>query len=123
MIAKYIAKVETKISEIRWLIKKDSLEVEFPEGTKIGYLKGHVVFINNSLLFFAEIISPYQKFYRFHYVDKNNSLSQRWDTAPHHKEIKTHPFHTHTPEGVFESKPLSLLQILDIISDFVRKSL
>lgn len=123
MIAEYIAKVKTKINQIRWLIKNESFQVELPEETRIGYLKGDIVFIDDSRLFFAEIVSPDKKSYRFHYMDKNNHLIQRWDTAPHHKETKTYPFHTHTPKAVFESKPLNLLQILDIISDSIRKSL
>ena len=123
MTAEYVAKVEAKINQIRWLIKNESFEVELPEETKIGYLKGHITFIDNSRLFFAETISPTLKSYRFHYMDKNNNLICRWDTAPHHKEIKTHPFHTHTSNAVSESKPLRFLQVLELVSNFIRKSL
>ena len=69
MIAEYIAKVETKINQIRWLIKNESFQVELPEETRIGYLKGDIIFIDDSRLFFAEIISPDRKSYRFHYME------------------------------------------------------
>lgn len=123
MITEYITKVKNKINQLRWLIKNESLQIELPEETRIGYIKGNIIFIDDSRIFFAEIVSPDKKSYRFHYMDKDSHLIRRWDTSPHHKEIKTHPFHTHTPKAILESKPLSLLQILDIISDSIQKSL
>lgn len=38
-------------------------------------------------------------------------------------EAKINQTHSHTPKTVFESKPLNILQILDIIGDSIRKSL
>lgn len=63
----YLTKVESAIEDIRWLIKRESIEIEAPEGTSIGYIKGSLHFIDDSKLNFAEIISSHGKNYRFHY--------------------------------------------------------
>jgi len=55
-------------------------------------------------------------------MDERNNLISRWDTAPHHKELKTYPYHVHLPDGVKESKRVTLLDVLDKIgSDIVSK--
>lgn len=119
----YITKVESAIENIRWLIKKESIEIEVPEGTSIGYIKGCLHFIDDSKLVFSEIISPERKDYRFHYMDKANHLIKRWDSAPHHRQIKTYPFHLHTPSAISESNPTNLLEILEIITSTIIKNL
>ena len=119
----YIAKVEAAIENIRWLIKKESIEIEAPEGTSIGYIKGSLHFIDDSRLIFSEIISPKKKDYRFHYMDKANRLIKRWDSAPHHRQIKSFPFHIHTPSGVSESSLVSLPEILEVIASAITKNL
>src|ERR1043166_2267727 len=31
--------------------------------------------------------------YRLHWQEKNGTLIQRWDTAPHHSELTSFPYH------------------------------
>ncbi|MCF8128560.1 MAG: DUF6516 family protein, partial [Deltaproteobacteria bacterium] len=33
--------------------------------------------------------------YRFHWQDRNGVLVKRWDNAPHHPQLETHPHHVH----------------------------
>lgn len=56
-------------------------------------------------------------------VDKkeNNRLIKRWDSAPHHKEITTFPFHLHTLEGVVECDKVNLIEVIDIIKALISK--
>jgi hypothetical protein len=47
----------------------------------------------------------------------------RWDSAPHHKEITTFPFHLHTPEGVMECDKVNLIEeVIDIVKVLMSKS-
>ena len=53
---------------------------------------------------------------------KGLNLIFRWDTAPHYKDLKTFPYHVHLPDGVKESKRVTLIDVLDKIeSDVVAK--
>ena len=45
----------------------------------------------------------------------------RWDSAPHHKEIASFPFHLHTPEGVRECDKVNLIEVVDIIKAVMTK--
>jgi len=123
----YISRLEKAIEQCRWLMKKESITFEFPESAGIGFIKGNIHFINDSTLVFSEIISSQKSSdeinYRFHYMDKNRRLINRWDSAPHHPKIKTFPFHCHTPKGVVESQAMSLINILNIIASLVIKDL
>src|SRR6266850_7725865 len=40
--------------------------------------------------------------YSFHWQRRDGALIQRWDTAPHHPELTTFPFHTHRATGEVE---------------------
>ena len=52
-------------------------------------------------------------------MDEGNNLISRWDTAPHHKDLKTFPYHVHLLDGVKESKRVTLLDVLDKIESVV----
>lgn len=119
----YLVKVESAIENIRWLLKKETIEIEAPEGTSLGYIKGFFHFIDDSRLIFSEIVSFQRKNYRFHYMDKSGHLIKRWDSASHHRQIKTFPFHLHSPSGIYESNPVSLPEILESIASIIIKNL
>lgn len=44
-----------------------------------------------------------------------NKLIVRWDSAPHHKELASFPFHKHTGHSAEAHKPMTLLEALDEI--------
>ncbi len=50
--------------------------------------------------------------YRYHYQDPSVALVLRYDNAPHHPEIPTHPDHKHTGDRVVASYHPSLEQVL-----------
>ena len=50
--------------------------------------------------------------YTYHYQDRQNNLIFRYDNAPHHPEVSTHPHHKHTPQGLEAANPLNLWDIL-----------
>ena len=48
-----------------------------------------------------------------------NNLILRWDSVPHHRHLKTFPFHLHTPQGVEEHPTITLLEVLDRIEAMI----
>ena len=50
--------------------------------------------------------------YAYH-ISKGSELIIRWDNAPHHKQIKTYPHHKHINENVFESREVTIDDILE----------
>lgn len=55
--------------------------------------------------------------YSFHWQDANHKLIRRWDNAPHHPEIRTHPYHVHenSEDNVKPSLPITALEMLYLI--------
>ena len=108
------------MEEIKWLIKKKNIELNLVS-EEMGIIKGKIVFVNNNALDFRELVSEGHTDYRFHFMDGNNRLIYRWDSAPHHKEITSFPYHLHTPEVVRECDKVSLIEVVDIIKVVMTK--
>ena len=104
---------------MKWLIDREALETEYDEDVNLGIIGGTITFKDGTVLNFKEIISLTDRNYRFHYMDKENRLIYRWDSAPHHKEVKTFPYHLHTSEGVVECKLVSFVDVLSKIENII----
>lgn len=102
------------------MIKKKNIEFSLVS-EEMGIIKGKIVFVDNYSLDFRELVSAEHTDYRFHFMDGNNRLIKRWDSAPHHKEITSFPFHLHTPEGVMECDKINLIEVIDIIKAAMSK--
>ena len=120
MIRDYFSEVEKKLEEIKWLIKKKTIEFNLVS-EEMGIIKGKIVFVDNYALDFRELVLEEHTDYRFHFMNGNNRLITRWDSAPHHKEITTFPFHLHTPEGVRECDKVNLIEVVDIVKALISK--
>ena len=110
----YFSKVQKKLDAFRWIIIEQSVNFDFVS-EEMGIITGKLVFIDNSILEFMELVSKKEAEYRFQFMDKNKNLLFRWDSAPHHKEIATFPYHMHTKKGVKESQKVNFAEILDIV--------
>lgn len=85
-----------------------------PTGNDIQLHDLSIHFIDESILYVKEIITPEERKYSYHWQDKNQKLITRWDTAPHHKYLDTFPHHKHDPDPA-PSKEITLKDILDHI--------
>lgn len=56
--------------------------------------------------------------YSFHWQDGTGRLRMRWDNAPHHPEVSTHPHHVHagSEPNVLPHAPVTVEEILNIIA-------
>ena len=115
MTIRYFKKVKNRIEKIEWLIKQVHIDTEYDEDANAGIIGGSITFKDGSIFHFKEVLLGENRHYRFHYMDESNNLIFRWDTAPHYKDLKTFPYHIHLPDGVKESKRVTLIEVLDKI--------
>jgi len=91
---------------------------------KIGLIKGTIIFINNSKLFFTEYLDLTYRIekltYSFHYQDKNSNLIFRYDNAVH-KPPLSFEYHKHIRNHIIQSEIPELRDVLEeIISNLLK---
>jgi hypothetical protein len=68
-----------------------------------GYLRGDVIFRDESLLHFREFVSigveVDRMVYSYHYQLADNSLVFRYDNTPHYPDLPNAPHHRHDDAG------------------------
>jgi len=119
MTVRYFETVKKRIARLEWLIERQSIDTEYNEDADVGVISGNITFKDGSVFHFKDVLLGKSRQYRFHYMDERRNLICRWDTAPHHKELKTFPYHIHLPDGVKESSPVKLIDVLDEIESIV----
>ena len=88
-----------------------------------GNLRIRLRFGDQSLLEISEAIvlvgeEPHWLSYRYHYQSSRTGIVFRYDNAPHHPEISTHPDHKHSGDDVSASPHPSIEQILREVEVF-----
>ena len=88
-----------------------------------GFLECRVLMVDGSMLKFSEYFTIDEgrikrNKYSFH-LQKNGEFILRWDNAPHHKELSTHPFHVHRKNGVHDSRNMTIDAVLGELSEFI----
>lgn len=111
-------KAQRKLEVIKWIIIEQSVNFDFVSD-EMGIIAGKLVFIDKSILEFMELVSTKEAEYRFQYMDEDKCLICRWDSAPHHRELSTFPYHLHMKNEVKESRKVNFLGILDIVIEKV----
>lgn len=119
MTVRYFRRVEERINTSAWLIEQKSVLTEYDEDADVGFIGGRIQFKDGSVFHFKEVLLGENRHYRFHYMDEENNLISRWDSAPHHRELKTFPYHVHSPDGVKDCESVSLIEVLDKIETIV----
>ena len=87
-----------------------------------GNLRIRLRFLDNSLVEVSESIqviddTPQWISYRYHYQDSIGNLIFRYDNAPHHPEVKTHPDHKHLFDKVLASTHPGIETVLKEIKE------
>jgi len=119
MTIRYFENIKNRITKLEWLIERKSIDTEYDEDADTGYIGGYINFKDGSVFYFKEVLFGQSRQYRFHYMDEKKNLISRWDTVPHHKDLKTFPYHIHLPDGVKECKPVTLNEVLGRIENIV----
>ena len=89
---------------------------------KLGLIKGQLVFIDNSKLYFMEYLDFQKKVekisYSFHYQNNNNRLIFRYDNAKHFPPLQFKD-HKHTREKIIKSEIPDIDKVLSEIIGLV----
>jgi len=86
-IEEYLAKLDAKLQEIAPVIISSSIQREIDINLGMGFIKGRITFADGSILEFSEQLPVERTKFRFHYMDAENNLIARWDSAPHHRDL------------------------------------
>jgi len=123
MIRKLVSEIEKSI-DASSIVISSSIQKYFGPGEETSYIKGHITIIDASILEIAvfavqsrDVLSIDK--YRLHYMSSAGQLLFRYDNAPHHPEIDSHPHHKHTPDKIITSKMPSLKEVLNEISAII----
>lgn len=119
MTIRYFKKIRNRLTRLEWLTERVNIDTEYDEDADAGIIGGSITFKDGSIFQFKEVLLGGKRHYRFHYMDEQNNLISRWDTAPHYRDLKTFPYHVHLPDGVKESKQVILIDVLNKIVDIV----
>jgi hypothetical protein len=105
-INEYFAQLMDAIRNCRWVINEDLTfrQIDLKE----GYINGILYIHGGYMLHVAEYIEIEKGFpkrikYRYQLQDNAERLVSRWDNAPHHAQIPTHPHHVHDDDGAVHS--------------------
>jgi hypothetical protein len=109
------------------VVKTVDVEYEL-KSRAIGVIHGTVGMIDGSTLHLLELIviqgaKIVRQKYRFQFMDRSGKMIFRYDNAPHHPEVKTHPHHKHTrgEERPRPSKEIGLPEILAEIEQLLAR--
>jgi hypothetical protein len=111
----YLAQLDAQLSKLQALITASSIEREIDSTIGLGMIRGQISFVDGSRFEFMEQLPVERQKFRMHYMNAENQLIARWDSAPHHRELPTFPFHKHVPEGVQAHPATTVVQVLDEI--------
>ena len=90
--------------------------------TTHGYFRARLILFNGDIVEISEYtVSDGNECrpckYRYQWMDSHKNLIKRWDNANHFPELEGFPHHLHIGEEfkAMPSKPLNLMEIIDII--------
>jgi hypothetical protein len=84
------------------------------------YYKIEVQFEDDSVLHAWEYADQEERNYSYHWQDEDNQLRIRWENAPHHGHISTHPHRRHAGDDVQPSGEISFAEVLEYIEARLR---
>lgn len=127
VIERFIEDLEKTINSSP-IVLSSTIQKDFSPDAKTVYIRGNIVFINSSCIeiaiFAREIHSSITiDKYRYHYMNAQRQMIFRYDNAPHHPEISSHPHHKHKENAVSASSLPNLKDILNEISAIILRGI
>lgn len=87
------------------------------------YIRGTLTLIGGIELHLAEYVVTEPEIkrlkYRYHLQTAEEKFLARWDNAPHHPEVKSHPNHLHIKKIVNVSATMDVESVLAAVVDFM----
>lgn len=122
-LKRYLTHIQTLLYS-RQEITIVSLRIHEVTPHQSGLIESRLSFWDNSRLEIAEFLITkgtvlVKTNYAYHYQDVDHTLIFRYDNAPHHPEITSHPHHKHTPTGIEATDPPHLQDVLREIDRYL----
>lgn len=122
----YFARLEDTLQSRQEMeIQEISIDQDKPDNDQ-GEFQAKIQFYDQSSLKAFERVSLedgtiIKDDYSYHYQKSDNDLIFRYDNAPHHPEIETHPHHKHvgSDENVIAAQPPDLSDVLNEIDEII----
>lgn len=117
-VREYFASIQAGVLAAPHVIQSD---LSFDEVSETEcYIRGILTLTGGFEFHLAEyiVIEPEIKRlkYRYHLQTSKDKLVARWDNAPHHPEVSTHPNHYHTADGkIKRSDAMDVLKALEAV--------
>lgn len=121
--------IEAYFNHVRQIIDGTTAIILFDvtysnQGEEVGYIRGNITFLDDSILHFREYIDAEfgveRLMYSYHYMNSAKQLIFRYDDTDHHHELHllTHPHHKHdgSEENILASNAPTLEEVLDEIT-------
>ncbi len=115
--------IEDYFQQIQLLIESSGIVQIFniesdKRGMYEGFIRGKIVFHDNSLMHFREFvyveISIDRQMYSYQYMNSQNNLIFRYDNTEHHRKLNLPTFPHHKHDGS-EDNVIKILLALDIV--------
>ena len=100
---------------------KDLDVIEVAEEKSFQLLRVRAKIVDGSLLYVRELLFPDHNKYSYHWQTQGGEVLFRWDNAPHHPEIPTHPDHKHEGERVSSSARVSVEEVLAELAEALKQ--
>ena len=122
----YFSEIQNLLREFAFI---ENVDVEYEAKSKtVGIIHGTVGMVDGSTLQFLELINikgdeVTRPKYRFHFMDSADEMVFRYDIAPHHPEVATHPHHKHIrdEEKTKQSEEIGLRDVLSEIEEMISR--
>jgi len=122
VISDYISQVKSSFEKLPYVLSQELIIDN--RGDVVLYLKGTIVFTNQSEFHLKEYSISVPEFkkiaYSYHYQGANKRLIFRYDNAEHHPELENFPHHKHIGDKVFSAEEVSLNEVLGLIIDLIK---
>ena len=104
------------IAALRQSALVTSLDVlELIEEENVQFVKARADLVDGSVLYVRELIATTASKYAYQWQRADGTMRLRWDNAPHHRHISTHPDHKHVDRDVLPSFRVSVEDVLEEI--------
>ena len=97
---------------------RDLEVIEMIDEERVQLLRLRADLIDGSLLYVREAIFPHTSKYSYHWQTRTGEMLLRWDNAPYHPEIPTHPHHKHDGERI---GPAARVSIEDVLAELATR--
>lgn len=86
--------------------------IELIEEESVQFLRVEAEIVDGSVLHVRELLLPGRSKYSYHSQAPSGVVLARWDNAPHHRKLPTHPDYKHTGSDVVASSRVSIDDVL-----------